>query len=339
MLLCQGHGSRADLPVSSEVQGRVSPRVLGRRTLEIRDDTRDKELAIDVWYPVSPDTPGREVQGVPWVTPLEAVGAEPVGQGLPVVMLSHGFHGSPATLTWLIEALVSQGFVVAGPTHDDPNALRGYLHMNHWERAVDVSVSLTALLKSDLGSHLNPDKVGMIGYSLGGGTGIWLAGGLATEYRRTANPGPAYAPEDEFFPVGSPEYEYLVTHTDFEKAAGVYRDPRLRAVLLLAPSLGWAFDTESLSKIEVPMQIVLGERDELLVPATNGEYYASVIPGCALTVISGAGHYVFLNEVKPEALAADAELAEIGVDPKGVNRANVHHQVARRAVDFFLREL
>ncbi len=310
--------------------------VLGRATFEVRDGARNKTLLVDVWYPVAPGTAGAEPDGA-FVTSPEARNAPVQGDQLPLVMLSHGFHGQPATLSWIAQALVARGYVVAGPTHDDPNWQ--HLHMNHWERARDISAALTGLLDSPLGQHLDEQRVGMVGYSLGGGTGIWLAGGLATTYRRTANPGPEYAPQDEFFPVGSLQYNQLVASTDFELAARSYRDPRLKAIFLLAPSLGWAFDAENLAQIEVPMEIVLGTRDEMLVPSGNGEYYARYVPDCQLRVIEGAGHYIFLDLARPEALRADPALAEIAVDPPGVDRLAVHQEVAGWMIEFFNRNL
>ncbi len=310
--------------------------VLGRARLEVRDEARNKTLLVDVWYPVAPGTAGTEQDG-PFITSPEARDVAIQGDQLPLVMLSHGFHGQPANLSWIAQALVARGYVVAGPTHDDPN--RQHLHMNHWERARDISAALTGLLDSPLGQHLDEQRVGMVGYSLGGGTGIWLAGGLATTYRRTANPGADYAPQEEFFPVGSVQYNQLMASTDFEQAARSYRDPRLKAFFLLAPSLGWAFDAENLEQVGVPMEIVLGTRDEMLVPRSNGEYFAGHVPDCQLRVVEGAGHYVFLDLVRSEALRADPALAEIAVDPPGVDRLVVHQEVAGWMIEFFDQNL
>lgn len=311
----------------------AEPVVLGRERISVPDPERGKTLAVDVWYPAEPGSPSAPVPDSIWVRPPEARGA-PVKKGrFPLIMLSHGFHGNPETLIWLIEALVGAGYIVAGPTHDDPNLKN--VHMNHWNRALDVSKSLTALLDSPLGKSVSPDRIGMVGYSLGGGTGVWLAGGLATEFRRTANPGPDYAPALEFPPVGSRDYEFLLTHTDFAAAARSYRDPRIRAFFLLAPSLGWAFSPESLEAIDVPLRVTLGSADEMLVPRTNGLYYASHVPGAKAEVVPGAGHYVFLSVVRPESLAQDLQLAEIAVDPPGVVRNEVHKKVAQEAVNFF----
>lgn len=43
----------------------------------------------------------------------------------PLVILSHGYSGTPAAMTWLAENLASKGYVVAAIHHRDPDISDG----------------------------------------------------------------------------------------------------------------------------------------------------------------------------------------------------------------------
>jgi pimeloyl-ACP methyl ester carboxylesterase len=56
------------------------------------------------------------------------------------------------------------------------------------------------------------------------------------------------------------------------------------------------------AKVTVPSAVILGSRD-LMTPAKSGKAVAAAIPGCRLTVLEGAGHFL-LSERPDEVLAA-----------------------------------
>jgi pimeloyl-ACP methyl ester carboxylesterase len=59
-----------------------------------------------------------------------------------------------------------------------------------------------------------------------------------------------------------------------------------------------AYDAkEAAAKIEVPVTIVLAERD-LMTPAKNGKALAALIPGAKVVLLAGAGH--MLPAEKPD---------------------------------------
>jgi pimeloyl-ACP methyl ester carboxylesterase len=50
----------------------------------------------------------------------------------------------------------------------------------------------------------------------------------------------------------------------------------------------------------VPVEIVVGQGDEVMPPETNARHYAKLIKGARLTVLPGpVGHHDFLAECAP----------------------------------------
>lgn len=312
---------------------------VGHRVFTVLDESRERTLTVHLWYPAH----GGEAREPSWVwEAAPQVEEAPATGRFPLVLLSHGLNGSPESMSWLGQALARGGMAVAAPQHHDPTW--EHPHMDHWNRAMDLSFVLTRLLEEPFWQqHLDSERVGMAGFSLGGGTGIWLAGGVASQYRRTVNPGPRWAPPDEFPPVGSPIYRRLLESTDFVQAARSYLDPRIKAFFLMAPSLGWAFEAEDLAGVQRPVFIVVGAADEMLVPQTNALHYARSIPSAQSEVLPApAGHFVFLSRIRPEAVSEfdpTGELKFLYTDTAGVDRAELQQRAAILARQFFEKEL
>jgi pimeloyl-ACP methyl ester carboxylesterase len=94
---------------------------------------------------------------------------------------------------------------------------------------------------------------------------------------------------------------------------------------------------ESLGRISIPVEIVVGAGDPIAVPKANAEVLAREIPGAKQTVYSGGvGHYTFLDTCT--ALGRQ-QSAGFCVDAAGVDRDAIHAEAARQAVIFFGRSL
>jgi predicted dienelactone hydrolase len=103
-------------------------------------------------------------------------------------------------------------------------------------------------------------------------------------------------------------------------------------VFAIAPALGGGFTKAGLSRISIPVAIVVGQADKVTPPGTNAERYARYIKGAKLTILSGViGHYTFLAECN----AHGRSVLEICRDDASINRAQVHQQVAQLAFEFF----
>lgn len=329
---------------------------VGIRTLHYEDASRKnwegtapRPLLSEVWYPAVDEAEEWEVLiGTP-EAPLFTVGPAArdaaVRSGtFPLVLLSHGTGGSALQMGWLATYLAREGFVVAGVNHHGNTALEpltaeGFLVW--WERARDLSVLITLLLDDErFAGHIDAGSIGAAGFSLGGYTVIALAGGvidLKVFRERLEDPERDllrdiprdFADRDGIVALAK---RLLSNDTSHRQS---YLDPRVRAVLAIAPPLAEAFPPGGLATVKVPVKIVVGEADRITPPDASAERYARLIEGAELTVLDGkVAHYTFLCEATPEGRAAHPELC---VDAPGVDRGAVHRRVGAMASEFFRR--
>jgi predicted dienelactone hydrolase len=110
-------------------------------------------------------------------------------------------------------------------------------------------------------------------------------------------------------------------------------DPRVRAIFLMAPAVGYLFDRTSLAKVEVPVRLYRPSADELLPHPWNAERIAELLPRPPeYQVMDRAGHYVFLAPC-PWTMAW--RIPEICKDPPGIDRAAIHERLNAEMIDFF----
>lgn len=311
------------------------PFFLGFDQLSYFDETRDREVTALIWYPANQCAKESQKVG-PWkrspVFPqatLESDGKHPL------ILISHGYKGKGGDFSWLAEAFVQEGYIVLSVNHVD-NKEQDNLSTMLSDRPLDISFMLTAILDSPYSAYIDRNQVGFLGYSLGGLTGIWLAGGVANLFDKGH-----YYPTKEF--VDSPYrfryLEHLQLKETFEMHKGSFRDPRIKAVYLIAPSWGWIFERKGLEKIRVPVEIIAPEKDEVVITETNARRFAKLIPNARFFCFrGGVGHFTFLNEIDPEKISSydpDGKKAFLYTDTPGVDRAYVHQKTATLALQFF----
>jgi predicted dienelactone hydrolase len=155
---------------------------------------RDRVLPIDVWYPAASAadaTPviydgaltGENDKDVAFTVPGIAIrGAPPRPGPFPLVILAHGYGGTPVAMSWLAENLASKGYVVVGPHFRDPpygdaSGLLGPLTC----RPLDIAF-VAAEAQARARGHeapfasADPRRTVLIGYSMGG-YGVLTAAG------------------------------------------------------------------------------------------------------------------------------------------------------------------
>ncbi len=305
-------------------------------------------LRITLWYPAT----GREREADigPASDPIFIAGrvaaGAPFADGTrhPLILASHGFGGTARQLTWLGAPLARHGFIVAAVDHPGTNGADGVTPEGAyapWERAGDLKAALDFLLADPtLASHIDPKRIGVAGFSLGGFTGALEAGARADfdQFIRFCN-GPSRDaicnPQLEF-PLDFHRQAEVLARPDMRDLKGRensdFRDPRILAAFMIAPALVQALDFASLKRINIPVEVVLGSADPIAPPGTNGELLARLIPGAKLKVLPGVGHYDFLSECGP---AGAKEVKAYCTDGKGTARAETHASTVAAAISFF----
>ena len=175
------------------------------------------------------------------------------------------------------------------------------------------------------------NQIGIAGYSIGGTTGIWLTGGRATRL-------------DNFVPTPNDVYPGEFNTAAIEKALPTldkknimqsWKDMRIKAAFLMAPSWAWIFDKDSLQKITIPTYIVASNADNVLVTQSNAGFFSKNIPKSLYQIIPGkVSHYVFIS-IPKEKNKLPSSLSFLIEDAPDIDRRWIQFEVASDASDFF----
>jgi predicted dienelactone hydrolase len=253
-------------------------------------------------------------------------------------------------MAWLAETLASNGYIVAAVNHHGNTAaepsyqLQGF--MLWWERARDISVLIDQLLADpQFGAHIDPSRIGVAGFSLGGYTALATVGARLSYQqwknfcaRQPAEPTCNVPPEASF---SMADVQRLLDHDDRVKEAVThshesFRDARIRAAVAIAPVLGPAMTKASLAEVKVPVRVIVGSKDDQALPDVNARPIASAIPNAELEIIPSVAHYTFLGRCN---LVGKVVARSLCSDPDGIDRAEVHRRVGADVLRFFDRTL
>ena len=265
----------------------------------------DRRLVVDIWYPAAPAARAPRViyaadfwgepprPPVNFTVPGIAVrDARPVGTALPLVILSHGYSNAPAAMTWLTENLASKGYVVAGIHHEDANpyvARPADRAAPTLLRPLDIAF-VAGRLKARLGKQIDPNRIALVGYSMGG-YGVVTAGGASLD--------PA-GPAMKVIPGG-----WLQRHARGNADAAAITVPGVKAIVAMAPAGGGnpgAWGSQGLAAITAPLLLIAGNHDPVVDYATGAKaiFETAVHSDRYLLTYREAGHAVGLNPVPAE---------------------------------------
>lgn len=296
----------------------------GYTVLETEDRSRSRPILLDVWYPAAPTSTEVPFGYKPGATGKVAPEAPPRDDVAPVVVLSHGIHGTARSYSWLTEDLARRGFIVVGVSHYGespaygPQTVHSTSILQPWERPLDCTAALDFLLSHPrFGRLADPLRIGAVGHSSGGAAVLALAGAV-------------YDPEAMREYCGSEtslgdrccRYGRALSREEEDLARRSYRDERVHAVVAMDPSLGPGHNARSLSGVRIPVHIVGTVENDFLPFQHNAGRYARLIPGASLTPLAhGEGHFVFVDEC-----SEDSQIQGVPVcrDHDGVQRAVVH---------------
>jgi predicted dienelactone hydrolase len=189
----------------------------------------------------------------------------------PLVIFSHGFHGTSTQSTFLMKALAADGYLVVAPNHKDaiggghlsepPEA--GFGRPDTWtdrtfrDRADDVR-NLIAALKADQqwNAAIDWSRFALAGHSLGGYTVLGLAGGWAS-----------------------------------------WQLPEVRAVVALSPYASPFIQKKALGAITAPVMYQGGTRDIGITPTLRkpGGAYDQTPAPALFVEFRGAGHFAWTD--------------------------------------------
>lgn len=329
------------LPIVSLAQASTG---VGFQSISIHDPVNGGTMPGYVFYPSA------QARGVTWVGPYElhaSKGARAIPGAKPLVVISHGQGGSDLSLHDLAVYLASHGFITATLTHPKDN-FRDTSGVGHLAvlagRAIQVKATISHLLDDPhWKKHINPNQIGVAGFSMGGYTSLLLVGAVP-HFDRLIRYCKRY-PEDH---ATCDLLKQLAAQAKMTEMAylgavqkGFYRwgktqDPRVKAAFAMAPE-SIMFGRKGLAGIDRPVFLYYGQNDHHLLPKANALHIAPLIKTLIdIKMIPKAGHFVFLGPCSSQ-LAKDAPA--ICNSPQGVNRARAYARINANALDFFRNTL
>lgn len=302
---------------------------VGIKKLEAADPVDQRAMDAVAFFPSS------DHSGVTSIGPYQIAASKSasVGEGrYPLILFSHGNMGSMWGHHDLASALAQQGYIVVSVTHPGDNfqdTSRVGASSTVFGRPLQVSAALSAVLKdSVLAPHIDADRIGFVGFSAGGTTGLILAGAKPNLTRLEDYC--AKRPDDRH--VCEVKGKIRGDHPELKPTA----DPRIRSFVLLAP-LSVVFSPEELKLIKAPFLIFVGDRDEELSADANAVELAHGMEGKAmLQVIHDAGHFTFLAPCSPD---LSRMMPTLCVDREGVDRVALHQNINSGIGAFFNKTL
>ncbi len=287
---------------------------VGCRALEVEDRVQGARVPVRVLYPT--DAAAHTESFGPYSIDV-AVDGPVVGSRLPVVAISHGKGGTPWSHRGLAAHLARGGCAVVLVEHPgnsrNDNSLDG-TPANLANRPRHVRLALDAAFADvELGPHLLAGRAAVIGHSMGGYTALATAGGRPMAL-------PDQTPDGVAHPVP------------------VEPDPRVCALVLLAPALPWLMGPGALAEVRVPLMVRVGERDEH-IPVAFIERVLSGLPADArmdFQVVPGAGHFGFQSPFPPALAGPGFPPSQ---DPPGFDRVAYQTQLCAEVLAFLRAHL
>lgn len=267
----------------------------GLEVVQLLDDRSGAPLPLLVFYPSG--SPGQPERLGPFELEV-AVGGAPLPGPHPLVLISHGSGGSPATHRELACHLAARGFVVGVPEHPfnnrNDNSRAESLQLLA-DRPHHLRLVADWFFQSRHAPQLVPERYAIIGHSLGGYTALAAAGGEPTSL-----PHQSSDRRSRLIPVTA--------------------DARVSALVLLAPATPWFRVPGALRSVQVPILMVASYHDVQVPYFYLCQLVLDGVPDPSKVdyrLVEQAGHYSFLSPW-PDALKSPA--IPPSQDPPGFDR-------------------
>ena len=320
---------------------------VGFSAIEVPDPVNGGQMSGFVFYPSA------SARGITHVGSYDldaTADAAALAGARPLVVISHGHGGSDLGHHDLATYLASHGFIVATITHPKDN----FRDSSGDGQAVvlggrprQISATISNLLRSPRWKPLiDPDRIGVAGFSNGGYTALLLMGAVP-DFTSV----PAHCklhPDDANLcvPLAKIEAAAAQQHRTVEQFVaelqrGLHKwgresDPRVKAAFVMAP-FSAVFDAKGLAHVNRPVFLYYAEKDRVLLPRYNALHIAPLIRTLAgLKMVPNAGHYVFLSPCSRELAKSEPDLC---TDPLGTDRTAIHRKINGDALLFFERTL
>jgi len=296
----------------------------GLRVIDIPADAEGPAIHGAIWSPCVEPAGNIDLGNVT----LPGVKDCPIaGDKLPLVVMSHGHGGSFVGHHDIAETLADAGFVVAainhpGDTGSDMSRAEDLTEIV--ERPADIKRLIDFMLAgSPAAAKIDPQRIGLFGFSRGGYTALAVIGADADwdSVTRRCEGATVHICDQ-------------VRHKEYP--AHLIHDPRVKAAVIANP-LAIYFTRASFASVKVPVQLWNTEHGgDGVEPADVATVEKSLTAAHEYHFVPNAGHFVFLVPCPAEMAARRPELC---TDPPGFDRVAFHKQLDADVLGFFRTQL
>jgi predicted dienelactone hydrolase len=268
--------------------------------------------------------------------------ATPVPGKHPVILMSHGWGGNFARMSWLSAGLVAKGAIVVAVNH--PNSTTGDTGnknaLNHWTRAQDLSIALDYVLKDpQYATLIDTSRIYAAGFSYGGWTALSLGGlkGRRDGLDKFCHDGHQISSHcKDILKAG-----IVISDIDQAKWEASYKDPRIAAVAAIDPALTMGLTKADVAHLDVPVLLIgLGDGESRLAAtdtSATGSNFETLFPAAKIERVVPATHFTALGLCKPNGavLLAEEKDDPVCADPTGTDRTVVTASIIKLIAKHF----
>lgn len=264
-------------------------------------------------------------------------------QPYPVIVISHGLAEDRNSFVYLAQHLASYGFAVAALDHPVANSKQFQQFLagigsppqstELIDRPLDVKFLLDELQRlsetdSRFKNQLNLQQVGLIGHSLGGYTGLALAGGNFdfAKIHQECNPNRSLN-LSTFLQCRA---------NDLKRDKYPIQDDRIKAIMIMNPLNSVLFGEQGISTIGIPVMMVAGSQDIFTpaVPEQIRPFTKLASKEKYLALIENATHFSVQLD-----LPTSEDVIPVPQGLLGPDRKNVYSYMNALGVAFFQTHL
>lgn len=240
---------------------------VGVQKMELQGKTEQRHLSLSLWYPAQEGGALEDVGGNAVFAGQPAYRDAAPGPGpYPLLMLLHGgLRSAEDSGAWMAARLAESGFILVEVNGPRPAAAKDAVN-EIWKRPQDVSQALDHLLKRPTWAEaVDPARIAVAGYALGGTAALALAGGaFDTDAVTMSCADGADGPDCAWYAAQG----VTPASVNTEELQRSHHDPRIHMAIAIDPEYADAFLTPSLTKRADAIRVLgLGPQDH---PTSKG---------------------------------------------------------------------
>ncbi len=246
------------------------------KTLGIFNEKTKQRIDLNIWYPTySRPTP---TNYNPWTLTVVPYGRAATGR-FPAIILSHDSAATRFSYHESAAALARSGFVVIAPQHkeDNQDAISHMFSVEQWlYRIDDIRFALdTVLTHTAIKDSIDETRLGMVGFGTGGTIALLLGGATPDaegweHFCEQAHPSSPYCNT-----WGKGRMQKMVEQFPLSQSM---TDPRLKAVVAVAPHYTMFFSAAALQNFVLPILLIEAGADSLNQAPWNAGALAKNFP-------------------------------------------------------------